>query len=183
MLRTGELCPICGHGQLSEQVITENFQYKGRKFSIPNYCIFSCDSCAEKIVSNQTLRETEKILTDFRRTIDGFLTSKEIKAIRKKFGKTQIEMADMLDVGKKTFARYENGQVTQSKAMDLFLRMLDDSPHSFFRIKTKKRIQMDYTVLDEPSIECPKSDKASEYIQKTTDEYKSNTEAQYAAAA
>lgn len=166
MLKKGDACPICGRGKISEKIVTKKFQYKGGSISIPDYHVFGCDSCAEKIVSNKTLKETEKILTDFRRKGDGFLTSDEIRAIRKKLGKTQTAMADLIGVGEKTFARYENGQVTQSKTMDWLLRILDDDPHIFQKIK--KEEQMDYEVINESS-ECLIRISGNRYDQEMTE--------------
>jgi putative zinc finger/helix-turn-helix YgiT family protein len=59
-----------------------------------------------------------------------YLTGEDIKRIRKKLGLTQEGMAEKLGVGLKTFARYENLSVRQSKAMDNLLRILDKYPES-----------------------------------------------------
>jgi len=154
MYKAGDKCLICIEGELSEKIIAETFNYNGNQIKIPDYQVFKCNVCGEAFVSQKTIRTTEKILTDFRRGIDGLLTSDEIKAIREKLGKTQTEMADFLEVGEKTFARYENGQVTQSRSMDYLLRMLDNAPHAFFNIKTKKKAYPKYEVLYKPSKEC-----------------------------
>lgn len=166
MLNKGDICPICGSEKISEKVITGRFKYKGHLIRIPDYHVFECDSCTEKIVSNKTLKENEKTLTDFRRKVDGLLTSDEIRAIREKLGKTQTEMANLIGVGEKNFARYENGQVTQSKTMDWLLRILDDDPHIFQKIK--KETEMDYEVIKELSVECPIRLSGKGYGQKIT---------------
>ncbi|MCP5074735.1 MAG: type II toxin-antitoxin system MqsA family antitoxin, partial [Rhodobacteraceae bacterium] len=75
-------------------------------------------------------REIEKYLTDARRTIDGLLTSHEIKTIREHFQMTQVEFARLLRVSDKTFARYENGHVAQGYAMDDLLRILREFPET-----------------------------------------------------
>lgn len=138
MLKHGDTCPVCGQGTVKEKVVNEAFKYKGNECVIPDYHIFVCDVCEEELVGHESLKGSEKTLTDFRRKIDGLLTSDEIRAIRKRLGKTQKELAEMLDVGGKTFARYENGQVTQSRIMDSFLRMLDECPDLPDRIKAAK---------------------------------------------
>lgn len=129
MYKNGSKCSICGIGKVSEKTISEKFEYKGKSLVVPDYHVYACDTCEEEIVDPKTLRATEKVLTDFRRRLDGLLASDEIKAIRKKLGKTQAEMAEWLGVGEKNFARYENGQVTQSKTMDLLLRILGKFPN------------------------------------------------------
>ncbi|MBI5234996.1 MAG: type II toxin-antitoxin system MqsA family antitoxin [Deltaproteobacteria bacterium] len=144
MLKHGDTCPVCGQGPVEEKVVNEPFKYKGREYVIPDYHIFACGVCKEELVSHESLKTSEKTLTDFRRKIDGLLTSDEIKAIRKRLGKTQKKLAEMLDVGEKTFARYENGQVTQSKIMDLFLRGLEVYPDLLDSIKFGKQAGNDY---------------------------------------
>lgn len=154
MIKDGDICLVCGHGKMSELLITEVFTYKKHECKIPDYRIFRCDKCAEEFVSPKSLKESEKMLTDFRRKIDGLLTSDEIKAIRKKLGKTQKELAEMLDVGEKTFARYENGQVTQGRPMDFILRALDVHPDLIDSIKSGEKVGAgyDYKVIDVESV-------------------------------
>jgi transcriptional regulator with XRE-family HTH domain len=58
------------------------------------------------------------------------LTAADIKRIRRKLHLTQEQMATVLGGGLKGFARYENGQVIQSRAMDNLLRILERFPES-----------------------------------------------------
>lgn len=129
MYKKGDICPICGMGNLDEKAIQKSFEYKNKKHSIQNYHTFVCDGCNESFASKRTRRKIEKELTDFRRNVDGLLLSHEIKEIRLKLQRTQVDMAQLLGVAPKTFARYENGQVTQSKLMDNLLRVLNRAPH------------------------------------------------------
>lgn len=124
----GERCPICDKGTLKKEVVVEPFEYKGQKITIPNYIKYRCDKCGEAVVDNVTLRESGKILKDFQRQVDGMLTGEEIKRIRTKLNLTQEEMAEIVGGGLKGFARYETGQVSQSKGMDNLLRILDAYP-------------------------------------------------------
>ena len=184
MLREGTTCPICGHGRISERIIVKTFTYKSQKMLIPNYRIFECDTCEEKVVSSETLRGTEKVLTDFRRKVDDLLTSDEIKRIREKLDKTQKEMAIFLGVGEKNFARYENGQVTQSKTMDTLLRILDTDPNILSKVSARKEMQTDYEELPvEPCVVSEtKQGKDIKYSQEgISKDYGSNTETAYAA--
>ena len=49
------------------------------------------------------------------------------------FGYTQEEFGNILGGGKKAFARYENGTITQSRAMDNQLKMLRSNLESISR--------------------------------------------------
>ena len=121
-------CPVCGHGEMSSQTITEQFEYKGQGFKIENYKINQCPNCEESILDPETLRRAEKQIRDFHRRVDGLLTSEEIKGIRTNIGYSQKEMGLLLGGGAKGFARYESGTITQSRAMDNLLRIIKEKP-------------------------------------------------------
>lgn len=123
-----KICPICGTGELKKEVTTETFEYKKRKITIPNYIAYKCNACKESIVDKKTLKSSGKILKERKREIDNLLSVKEVKKIRESLGFTQEQMSEVLGGGLKGFARYELGYVTQSKAMDNLLRIIDKYP-------------------------------------------------------
>lgn len=122
------VCPICGSKAFQKKDVSETFQYKGQSLTVENYTIHECSDCHEAIVDNQTIKETEKIIRDFHREVDGLLTSQEIRAIRRRCGFTQEDFGELLGGGKKAFARYESGKVTQSRPMDNLIRIIHDNP-------------------------------------------------------
>jgi len=121
-------CPICGDGILNEKVLEETFEYKGQYHTIPDYVVYECPNCGESIVPKDTLKATAKEIRDFQRKVDGLLTSDEIKKVRNFLGFTQEQMGALFGGGAKSFARYENGEVTQSRAMDNLIRIVDAYP-------------------------------------------------------
>jgi len=123
-------CPICGAGKLKKKNGPETFEYKGESITIPDYVTYVCAECGEAIVDNSSLKESGKKLKDFRRKVDGLLTGPQIKTVRAKLGLTQEELAEIVGGGLKSLARYESGQVCQSKGMDNLLRILDAYPHT-----------------------------------------------------
>lgn len=134
-------CPICGAGSLEKKIGTESFEYKGRIVTIPDYITYVCPECGEAIVDTNTLKKSGKILKDFQREVDGLLTGQQIKAIRTKLGLTQKQLADIVGGGAKSLARYESGQVCQSKGMDNLLRILDAYPHTLQVIQKRDRTE------------------------------------------
>jgi HTH-type transcriptional regulator/antitoxin MqsA len=153
MYKDNDKCPICGEGILKRKEITETFEYKGEKFKIPNYVIFECGTCDESIVDRDTLKTSEKTIRDFQRRVDGLLTSNEIKKIRKAYGFTQEAIGKLLGGGAKAFARYETGKVSQSKAMDNLLRIIDAIPDALdvlFERKDEEKTRRTYRLLDLP---------------------------------
>ncbi len=133
--KNGQTCPICGSGKLIKTVIDEKFDYKGQSLVVPDYVVYECTVCEESLVGKKSVKTSQKLLKDFYREVDGLLGSSDIKRIRRKLGCTQEEMAKNLGVGLKTFARYETGQVIQSRAMDNLLRILDEHPETMNTIK------------------------------------------------
>jgi len=123
-------CPICGAGSLKKEEKTQTFTYKGKSKEIPNYVTWTCSECGEAIVDNESLKASGKMLKDFQREVDGLLTGSQIKAIRNKLGLTQAQLANIIGGGLKSVARYESGQICQSKGMDNLLRILDAYPHT-----------------------------------------------------
>ena len=99
-------------------------QYKGKTYNL-EAIKWQCNTCRMEIVN---LKEAEKQKKRIELTAEGFLTDHDIKQIRGKLGLTQRAMAEKLGVGAKTFARYENLSVRQSKCMDQLLRILDQYP-------------------------------------------------------
>ena len=130
MYANGSICPICGAGELAAKTIDERFTYKGKSLVVPDYLIYECAECGEALVDPATSKKAEKLLKDFSREVDGLLSTADIKRIRKKLGFTQEQMAEVCGGGLKGFARYESGQVMQSKGMDNLLRILDEFPGS-----------------------------------------------------
>jgi HTH-type transcriptional regulator/antitoxin MqsA len=128
MYANGSICPVCGAGELAAKAIDERFTYKGQSLVVPNYLIYECAACGEALVEPVSSKIAEKMLKDFSREVDGLLSTADIKRIRKKLGFTQEQMAEVCGGGLKGFARYEAGQVMQSKGMDNLLRILDEFP-------------------------------------------------------
>lgn len=124
-----EACPVCGRGPLVREVLNETFEYKGRSITIPDYVVYKCPDCGESIVDRVTLKKSGSQLKDFQREVDGLLSGTDIRRIRAKLNLTQEQMSEILGGGIKAFTRYELGAVSQSKAMDNLLRILDKFPN------------------------------------------------------
>lgn len=140
ILYEGSLCPICETGTLVLTRKETEFEYKQDTLRVTRD-VLECQTCHEAFFQPHDEREIEKLLTDRRRTVDGLLTSDEIRTIRQQFGLTQVEFATYLRVSQKTFARYETGQATQSYAMDDLLRVLQHYPEVIKLFLQKKPVR------------------------------------------
>ena len=103
---------------------SETYEYKGKTFSIPNIEYSVCRECGYDVVLPRQQRQSDALVRDARREIDGLLTGQEIKTIREDLGLTQTAAAHLLGGGPNAFSKYERGEVTQSLAMDRLLRLL-----------------------------------------------------------
>lgn len=141
-----------------KEVGTETFNYKGMTTTVQNYITYKCDECGEAIVDNTIMKESGRILKDFKRKVDGLLTADEIRNIRKRLNLSQEEMAEILGGGLKSFARYETGQVCQSRGMDNLLRILDSYPFTLNVIQKnevkKLTLHMQKKVISLEELKC-----------------------------
>ena len=127
-LKKGGLCPACQKGKLDEVKKDFIFTYKKKQRDFQNVKVFKCELCDYEGLTKTTNKKFEKELTDFRRSIDGLLTSDELKQIREMLGLNKKKMAWLLSVNAKTIGRYENGKITQSHQIDKLYRIFQIYP-------------------------------------------------------
>jgi len=151
MNREGGKCEICGNDGVQKKIITETFEYKGKTFDYPNYVIYECPVCDEAVVDKKSLKESGRAIRDFYREVDGLLVASEIRRIRTtRLCITQDKASELLGGGAKSFARYENSEVIQSKALDNLLRILDADPYKLKIIEDKNKPQHGAAVFSFP---------------------------------
>lgn len=119
------ICPACEKGALVPKVGEESFPYEGIRLSIPDFEYSECPVCREELVLADQARRNEGRIADAKRAHDGLLTSSDIVNWRKRWELTQQEAAVLLGGGANAFSKYERGEVIQSKAMDLLIRVSD----------------------------------------------------------
>ena len=83
-----------------------------------------CKHCGNEVNPVSYTHENILSMHDAHKKKLGFLTSKEIKEIRKKLGLTQEGLAKLMGCGLKTITRYENGAI-QDRVFDNFIRCLE----------------------------------------------------------
>lgn len=115
-------CPIC-KGCVVRETREKNISYKEKHLSVlqPGWY---CDNCSEEFLSKKDIQVTRKEIVDFKRRVDGYLTSEDIIAFRQKFSLSQKNASTLLGGGPMAFSKYERGIVTQNRAVDLLIRLL-----------------------------------------------------------
>lgn len=126
-------CPICDNN-LEQNKKKVAFNYKNNTLNVMQQGLY-CQLCDEMFLSPSDLKATKKEITDFKRSVDGYLQTQEIKKIRKKLKLTQKAAAEVFGGGQRAFYKYEAGEITQNKALDLLLRLFDKNKISIYDIQ------------------------------------------------
>jgi len=115
-------CPVCG-GPLVAQVQKVPFTYKGKTLELDQSGQF-CQTCQEGFLTPSESRLNDSALRAFHNGVDGLLTPDQIKAVRKSLHLTQAEASRIFGGGPMAFSKYERGEITHSRALDIVLRLL-----------------------------------------------------------
>jgi len=116
-------CPECGKKDVRPETVAHTSQIKhdGRMYvvEVPELRVPRCGSCGELVFDNEA---DEQIAEAFRHQL-GLLLAEQIRENRVQLGLSQRELADHLGVAVETISRWENGALTQTRAMDRYLRL------------------------------------------------------------
>ncbi len=134
MYKQNDKCPVCTRGNLQKRRAAHTYTYKSQQKTIKDVEYFQCDLCEESVENPDSVKRIGKILKEWHKQIDGFLSGEEIRAIRKRIGCTQAIMGLVLGAGEKSIARYENSLLTPSAPMDALLRLLQENPDAFWSL-------------------------------------------------
>jgi HTH-type transcriptional regulator/antitoxin MqsA len=116
-------CPICS-GTVKQKSKEVEYNYKEHQITVVETAS-SCTRCSESFLSPKELKNNQLKLTNFKRTVDKLLTTNELKRIRKKLELTQKDASEIFGGGIRAFYKYETGENTQSKSLDILLRLID----------------------------------------------------------
>ena len=135
-------CPMCRtFNPWEPRYSNETYQYKGQKFSLNDIEYSVCRECGFDLVLPHQTRQNEARVRDEHRRIDGLLTGRQIRAIRKRLGLTQAQAARLMGGGDNAFSKYERGEVTQSAAMNSVLLLLDAFPDGLGVLRVRSQPQ------------------------------------------
>lgn len=133
-------CPKC-EADVTTVVreVQETYPVKGEDIIIVAKVRF-CKDCGEDIWDNEL--DSQNLLSAYAayRKKHGLLQPSEIRAIREKYGLSQVAFARVLGLGDKTITRYENGSIADMAQNNLIL--LVQYPSNFKKLleMNKKKI-------------------------------------------
>ena len=123
-------CPYCNSEQeyyIDKRIFKE---YKGVDVNVEEN-VPICKKCGNELVINNIEDENLKRIYNKYREIKNIITPSEIKNLRNKYDISQRELTAILDFGKMTINRYENGSLP-SKSQSDYLRLIANDPKEFF---------------------------------------------------
>ena len=122
-------CPYCKKEReyyLNKNVIRE---YKGVIVNI-EADVPICKGCGEKLLIEEIDNKNKKKIFEKYRKEKKIISPEEIVEFRKKYNISQRELTGILDFGKMTINRYENGSVP-TKAQSDYLKLIFKSKDAF----------------------------------------------------
>jgi putative zinc finger/helix-turn-helix YgiT family protein len=116
-------CPGCGKKEVWLATVqhTSQIKHDGRLYAveIPRLRVPQCGACGELVFDNDA---DEQIARALREQL-GLLSGDQIRKNRENLGLSQRILAEHLGVAAETISRWENGVLTQTRAMDRYLRV------------------------------------------------------------
>ena len=100
---------------------TSQIKHDGRLYTVevPRLRVPKCGHCGELVFDNDA---DEQIAQALRKQL-GLLSGEQIRKNREDLGLSQRSLAEQLGVAVETISRWENGALTQTRAMDRYLRV------------------------------------------------------------
>ena len=116
-------CPECGKKAVQPVTVqhTSQIKHDGRLYTveIPGFRVPQCSACGELVFDNDA---DEQIAQALREQL-GLLSGDQIRKNREDLALSQRVLAEHLGVAADTISRWENGALTQTRAMDRYLRV------------------------------------------------------------
>jgi len=132
-------CPVCGEVALEHRQGDYVFHWPTEVSDeatsvFPHSEWAECTACGEKVLSEALDQRIEQ--EQYR--VQGLLCPAEVREIRERTGLSQLQMARLLGIGDKTYARWEAGLTVQNKSTDNLIRLAADHPELFAELEAQR---------------------------------------------
>lgn len=136
------ICSVCGKGELVLKKSPWTYRYKGQDFTLEDIEYCDCPACHYELIMPDQRKRNEARIRDEHRKIDGMFTRVEIVRSRERLKITQSQAAQIFGDTAKAFSKYENGESTQSLAMDKLMKLALNVPHCFEELRKMANVQV-----------------------------------------
>ena len=108
--------------------------YKGQSTTIdmPGWY---CHESGESIHTGEDMKNSDAALAALKIKVENLLSPEDVRRIRLKMGLTQRQAGALIGGGPNAFQKYEAGDVTVSKGISNFLRVLERHPEEIEELK------------------------------------------------
>lgn len=126
-------CPETGKPMVRD-IRPMTFTYKGHSVTIdmPGWY---CNESDESIHTGEDMKVSDAALQALKIKVENLLAPEDVRRIRLKMGLTQRQAGTLIGGGPNAFQKYEAGDVTVSKGISNFLRMLERHPEEVEELK------------------------------------------------
>jgi HTH-type transcriptional regulator/antitoxin MqsA len=94
-----------------------------------------CDDSGESIHTGEDMKVSDAALQALKIKVENLLSPEDVRRIRLKMGLTQRQAGTLIGGGPNAFQKYEAGEVTVSKGISNFLRVLERHPEEIEELK------------------------------------------------
>jgi HTH-type transcriptional regulator/antitoxin MqsA len=126
-------CPETGKPMVRDsRPVTLAFKGHSITIDMPGWY---CDDSGESIHTGEDMKVSDAALQALKIKVENLLSPEDVRRIRVKMGLTQRQAGTLIGGGPNAFQKYEAGEVTVSKGISNFLRMLERHPEEIEELK------------------------------------------------
>lgn len=120
------VCPETG-APMRRGIRPLTLEYKGATttFDMPGWY---SDAAEEAIYTGEDMKVSDRALNRLKASVEGLLSSDEIKRVRQRLGLTQEQAGELIGGGPRAFQKYEADDLLPSRAISSALLLLDRDP-------------------------------------------------------
>lgn len=119
-------CPDCNSTNVKTEYVLEKFKHGTAKKFVEleaNIPLRKCQDCEFEYTDFEAEDVQHEAICNYL----GVMTPNEIIALRKSYGLTRAQFAELTQIGEASLARWETGEFIQNAAYDNYLRLLYSS--------------------------------------------------------
>jgi HTH-type transcriptional regulator/antitoxin MqsA len=126
-------CPQTGKPMVRDtRSVTLTYKGQSATIDMPGWY---CNESDESIHTGEDMKVSDAALQALKIKVENLLAPEDVRRIRLKMGLTQRQAGTLIGGGPNAFQKYEAGDVTVSKGISNFLRMLERHPEEVEELK------------------------------------------------